>query len=532
MKPRRSGATPRSGPYLTRWSGSTPRSGPYLGGATLLALLALASSGALAASPYGPEGKSWTDPPLGEVLSSADVVAECRVVVGGQWRAEVELVRVLGASADSRASQGDVVTVEGHNAFEWNTAHYAMRADDSAILALSRSGDVYTLPTPSSGRFPVEHGRIVGRFGGAKFLVEIPLDAFRAALEAYFAEPLEATRRLGRLAASAALETRCLALVLLGELRPGAEDVAAALLEPLARDPNPALREVAAHALGRLGGPHAAKALASFLTDADPVVARAAALAVCEAKSSRGAIRELFAWLARSVADETSARRKEDIEAQGAVFRFLAEEDWEEEAGPEERAAVVRGLVEMIASGRTAVCIVAARALGMIGAKEAVPGLIRLLDAEDMRLREEARSALLMITVSPLAARRDEMTRWWHGHKDEPRRRWVARALALAERSLAVDTYEAGMTGMMILIASRDPLAPWTAGRAPRRRVRRAAALVLLLVRPRLGPEGPNEARGGTPVTTAVVRGRVPSRLLRSGHHVPQARAGGPGAIR
>ncbi|MHC4248424.1 MAG: HEAT repeat domain-containing protein [Planctomycetota bacterium] len=426
------------------------------------------------------QGQSWTDPSLGEILSTADLVAEVKVVLGGQWRAEVEVVRVLHKRGGAEAGAGDVIVVEGFNSFEWNTSYYALRADESVILALYhvppdekslKIGDArgtWTLPTPSSGRFPLEQGKVVGRFGKSDFLVEIAGDDFRSGLEAYFApDPKTAARRLAALLLSRALETRYLGVVLLGEVPAGAEDVAAELLGQIARDKNPALRESAAHALASVGGPHAARALVPYIKDADRRVSRSAALALTQANSSAGAAPALVDWLARSTAADPTrlpaAERRPEVQAQGEVFQFLAEGEWAREATGPEREHVTKALLEMVASGRAGVAVVAVRALGRAGAREAVSELVRLLDAEDTSLREEAKSALLMITLSPACARKEAFLEWWKLHGTEPRSAWVASALALVERFLGMQSYDGDMLGGMLIGASRDPRAPWAA---------------------------------------------------------------------
>jgi HEAT repeat protein len=434
------------------------------------------------------QGQSWTDPPLGEILSTADLVAEVKVVIGGQWRAEVEVLRVLkkraraGARSGGAADEliGDVIAIEGFNSFEWNTSYYALRADELAVLALYyvppgeadlKGGDArgtWALPTPSSGRFPVEHGKVIARFGKSDFLVEIESGDFRSGLEAYFApDPKLAARRLAALLLSRALETRYLGVVLLGELPPGGEDVAAELLGQIAKDANPALRESAAHALGGVGGPHASRALVPYMGDADRRVSRAASLALVKAKSSEGAAPALVEWLARSTGADPKrvpqTERTSEVQAQSAVFRFLAEGDWVREASAPEREKVTRTLLDMVASRRAAVAAVAVRALGRSGAREAVPEFVRLLDAEDTSLREEAKSALLAITLSPACSRRDAFLEWWKEHAEKPRSAWVAMALAYAERFLAMQTYDGDALGGMLIGASRDPRAPWAA---------------------------------------------------------------------
>jgi HEAT repeat protein len=435
------------------------------------------------------QGQSWTDPSLGEILSTADLVAEVKVVLGGQWRAEVEVVRVFrkrnssgrgGGGARPGDMVGDVILVEGFNSFEWNTSYYALRADESVILALYHvppdeealkiddARGTWTFPTPASGRFPLEQGKVVGRFGKSEFLVEIAGDDFRSGLEAYFApDPKTAARRLAALLLSRALETRYLGVVLLGEVPAGAEDVAAELLGQIARDKNPALRESAAHALAAAGGPHAARALVPYIKDADRRVSRTAALALTQAKSSAGAAPALVDWLARSTATDPTrlpaAERSPEVQAQGEIFRFLAEGEWAREATGDEREHVTRALLEMVASGRAGVAVVAVRALGRAGAREAVSELVRLLDAENTSLREEAKSALLMITLSPACARKEAFLEWWRLHGTDPRSAWVASALALVERFLGMQSYDGDMLAGMLIGASRDPRAPWAA---------------------------------------------------------------------
>jgi HEAT repeat protein len=427
---------------------------------------ALIASSALAASPYGFTGHSWDDPPLAEILQTVDVVCEVRCLVGGQWRGEVEPVRVF------RGRPSRVLTVEGINSHEWNTAYHALRADEREVLCLYRAaGDLYSLPTPSSGRFPVSHGKVLVRFGEGGFLVEVPADEFRAGLEAYFLSdsklegPRRAAEALKALLSTGGLEARYLAIELLGDLPPGAGEEATRLLAPLSRGPNPALREAAAKALGRVGGPGAAKALAAFVTDGDPVVAKAAALAVCETDAA-GAARELAAWLSRVSAEEESGRRsprKDDLEAQAKVFVFLAEGGWRKGAGPDEVRAVVRELVEMIASGRKSRARLAARVLGHLRAREAAPGLMRLLEAEDEDLRREAASALVAITLEPRAGDAEFVREWWAEHKDEPTGAWVKRALDAAREALAGGTYEGEVRARAIFAAARDPLGAWAA---------------------------------------------------------------------
>ncbi len=446
---------------------------------------AVAAAALLTASPASGavdylQGQSWADPSLGEILSTADLVAEVKVVLGGQWRAEVEVVRVFNKRGGAEASAGDVIVVEGFNSFEWNTSYYALRADESAVLGLYyvppseadlKGGDArgtWALPTPSSGRFPLEQGKIVGRFGKSDFLVEIEAGEFRSGLEAYFApDPKLAARRLAALLLSRTLETRYLGVVLLGELPGGAEDVAAELLGHIAKDANPALRESAAHALGGVGGPHAARALVPYMNDADRRVSRAASLALVKAKSSAGAAPALVEWLARSTGADPErvpqAERAAEVQAQSDVFRFLAEGDWTREASPPEREKVARTLLDMVASRRAVVAAVAVRALGRSGAREAVPELVRLLDAEDSSLREEAKSALLAITLSPACSRRDAFLEWWKVHSARPRSAWVASALSYAERFLAMQSYDGDALGSMLIGASRDPRASWAA---------------------------------------------------------------------
>ena len=182
----------------------------------LAILLFLVGSPALAAGPYGYTGRSWDDPPLRELLTQADLVAECRVLVAGQFRAIVRPVRVFKGEAQ------DAITVEGFNSYEWNTAYYTMREGDVMTLALFTPGGpdgTYTLAAPSAGRFPLDKGRVLARLGKAEFLVEIPADDFRSGVEAYFAdEKGGAARRLGEMLSSDSLETRYLAIILLGEL--------------------------------------------------------------------------------------------------------------------------------------------------------------------------------------------------------------------------------------------------------------------------------------------------------------------------
>jgi len=426
------------------------------------------------------QGQSWADPSLGEILSTADLVAEVRVVLGGQWQAEVLVARVFNRRGGPEVRAGDIIKIEGFNSFEWNTSYYAMRADESAFLALYhvppvdealQVGDergTWTLPTPSSGRFPLEKDKVVGRFGKSDFLVEIAGDDFRSGLEAYFAsEPRAAARRLAALLLSRSLETRYLGAVLLGELPPGAEDVAAELLGQIARDRNPALRESAAHALAAVDGPHASRALVPFMKDADRRVSRTAALAIAGMDSSSGAAPALVDWLARSTASDPerlpAAERDAEVKAQGGVFRFLAMGGWTREATEDERALVTKALLEMVASGRAGVAAVAVRALGWTGAREAVGELVRLFDAEDESLREEAKRALLMITLSPSCAHKNTFLEWWKEHSDEPRSVWAASALSYAERFLGAQSYEGDMLAGMLIEAARDPRAPWAA---------------------------------------------------------------------
>jgi HEAT repeat protein len=429
-----------------------------------IAAVLLASS-ALAANPYGYTGRSWDEPPLREVLAQADLVAECRVLVGGQFRAIVRPLRHFKGRVEG------AITVEGFNSYEWNTAYYTMRAGDTLVLALFKAGETYTLATPSSGRFPVEKGCVLARLGEAEFLVEIPADDFRAGVDAYFLQDAaDAARRLGEMLASDSLETRYLAIVLLGELRPETREIVAGLLAPLARDRNPAVREAAARSLGRAGGAEAARVLATFLTDADLAVAGAAAEAVAAAKSP-GAGRELVAWLSRvAVQEEIEAEQKDaaaggatqdDYRVQAEAFQFLADGEWLEGASDEERSAVTRGLVEMIASGGRGRATLAARVLGRLGAKEAVPELIRLLGAESERLRDEAGAALVAITLTPEAATRSRALRWWRRHKDEPRRKWVEQGLGRAADALRSGTYDGDAEGRLLVAVSRDPLAAW-----------------------------------------------------------------------
>jgi len=439
----------------------------------------LAASSASGAVDYL-QGQSWADPSLGEVLSTADLVAEVKVVLGGQWRAEVLVSSVFNRRGGAEVRAGDIIKIEGFNSFEWNTSYYAMRADESAFLALYhvppedealKLGDergTWTLPTPSSGRFPLEKGKVVGRFGKSDFLVEIAGDDFRAGLEAYFApEPRAAARRLAALLLSRSLETRYLGVVLLGELPPGAEDVAAELLGQIARDRNPALRESAAHALASVDGPHASRALVSYMKDADRRVSRTAALAITMMDSSAGAAPALVDWLARSTTSDPerlpAAERDAEVKAQGGVFRFLAMGEWAREATEKERALVTKALLEMVASGRAGVAAVAVRALGWTGAREAVPELVRLFDAEDESLCEEAKRALLMITLSPSCAHKDTFIEWWKEHSDEPRSVWAALALSYAERFLGAQSYEGDVLAGMLIEAARDPRAPWAA---------------------------------------------------------------------
>jgi len=450
-------------------TGAMPHRNVALATASFLLAAALQ---ALGASPYAWTGRSWEDPPLGDILSGADLVAEVKVLVGGQFRADARIVRVFRANPGESRAPLDVIPVEGFNSYEWNTAYYALREEESAILALFRAGRTWTLATPSSGRFHIDGARVLARFGRQEMLVEVPADDFRACLAAFCEDrPARAVSSLGELLERGALETRFVAIELLGALPPGEDRERTRILGALVREPNPVLREAAARALARVGGPDAARTLAAFVTDADRIVARAAVLAVCECGSS-GATRELVGWLERIVHEEDRGAAqgrplaKEDLDASARAFQFLASGKWLAPPEPLEREAVVRAMTEMIASGRTSRAKSAARVLGHIGAHEAVEDLLRLLDAQDPELREEAASALLAITLSPAAVSREGVSAWWREHKGTPRRRWIEEAHALAASALAERSYEGELLARMLLAISRDPLGPWAAREA------------------------------------------------------------------
>jgi HEAT repeat protein len=429
--------------------------------ATVLAML-LASHRGIGATPSGTTGQSWTDPPLGEILRTADLVAEVKVFIGGQFAAYVDVIRTFRGSVREKT-----VRIEGFNSYEWNTAYYSLREGESFVMALYRSGDVYCLATPSAGRFPMDNGRVIGKFGVGKFLVEIPGDDFREALTAFYrADPASAAGALGRLLQSGGIETSYFATVLQGELasmEPRAADEAVRALLGVARHDNSALREAAVASLGRIGTPTAATALAAFVTDAEWSVSLAAVRAVCKTGAA-GAGRELVAWLDRAALRDRKRTRRPDtdsLKAQGEVFQFLATGDWLKEAGDNERMAVVRGMIEIVASAEPARARVAARVLGRMGAVESIPSLALMLDAEDAQLREEAAGALTAITLSPEAVSKSRFAAWWQRHKDEPRRRWIAAGLELARASLAMNTYEGDSLGRALLAIAADPAAPW-----------------------------------------------------------------------
>lgn len=176
-----------------------------------------------------------------EYLPGVDCVFIGSVLEGGVNRA---LFKVETSFAGP--GEGEEVVVAGFNTVEFNSAHYRLeRGMKRLVFGYLVNGAVY-VPSPYSGCFPAEGGRVVlTPYRGAS-PTAVGEDTVVSLLSAFFEGGEAASRKLAAALESPAVEARYLALVLSGFVKSG--DLRPRVGEYL-KDDNPVLREAAAAAL-------------------------------------------------------------------------------------------------------------------------------------------------------------------------------------------------------------------------------------------------------------------------------------------
>ncbi|WP_447973407.1 HEAT repeat domain-containing protein [Nitrospira sp. Kam-Ns4a] len=218
--------------------------------------------------------------------------------------------------------------------------------------------------------------------------------------------------RLQEAAAARNPEERAAALRLLGDLR---DRRALPWLEAALSDEQPSVRGAAVAALGDLGQPEAAPGLVRLLSDPIPAVRAAAALGLGGLGTP-----ETISALKRALRDENPVVRAATVNAllqQGVPYDEVrtAVQDLTRHLDPGIRAAVARTLAkssrddagevsqllrQLIKDPLPRPRIAAARALGRVGGKEALPMLKEALLDQDDAVRATAGGAIARILRS------------------------------------------------------------------------------------------------------------------------------------
>ena len=404
---------------------------------------------------------SWEDPPLDEIAGASELVIEARVILGGQDQAELLVERTL------KGKSPPIITVAGFNSYEWNHAYYAMRPGERRILFLTRAGDIYCPPTPSSGNFPHSRGgkKVVGSISSPPLRFEIDRQVFVAAIETLLAMqagtlmPAAAADRFAELARNSDIERRYLGVVMLGAT--GAANTSAgidALVEALRTGTRP-LRIAACTSLGRLGErghsqaiPHLVRA-ATDRKRRNREVALAAAEAIVHLRPPRvaGALLDWVEYAGPLYAGEKrdSPVRLRYLRARRRVLGYVIET-----ATPR----LVPRLIDLIGAKDQVVARAVVIALGQLRDPRAVPALINLLEGDDWDLRSASAIALLLITLQREYNSPDAMRAWWRDHRGQKREQWVKEVIAAESRRVqAVISDDERRGAVLLLAATGDP---------------------------------------------------------------------------
>ena len=167
-------------------------------------------------------------------------------------------------------------------------------------------------------------------------------------------------------------------------------------------------------ALGRV----AEKPLLAALEDADPERRRAA-----------------VALLARLGDPATLPRLAARVHDEDAQVAAEARESLAAARGTPALPPLVADLRRVLASGRPAKAIPAARALGRLGDADSVPELIHLLD-HGGALADASSDALTRITLQRLGSDPVRWIAWWREWRAAPRSSWLLQALVSPDRDL------------------------------------------------------------------------------------------------
>lgn len=265
----------------------------------------------------------------------------------------------------------------------------------AAIKALGRTGDRSVIPAlerAQSDELPIVRVAALGAL-------------FRMGRK-------EAWDRLLRAAEALNPEERAAALRVMGELKEAR--AYPVLLEAMTYQ-QPSVRGAAAQALGMLAKPEAAASLRKSLQDPVPAVRATAALSLAElgSKESVSALRQVLADSSPMVQAKAAAallRLNEPYESVAPVIRKLTQQNdpgvraesakaLGSAAGANAREAV-EALRTLLVDALPLPRMVAARSLGHIGTREAVPILKAALKDQDEAVRATAGGALARILTS------------------------------------------------------------------------------------------------------------------------------------
>jgi HEAT repeats len=374
----------------------------------------------------------WEDPDLPDAVSLADliVLAEAGEVSS---RGVVYHVETVLKGPDRG---GDAIVVTGLHHPSLSERPPVESGDRAYLLLLGNpGGDVFTTPTPTFGRFPLQDDQVVAPVLDSFVRMRLPDPYFRALISGLMSGRHDrlADDAIETLSGQATATETYLALMVLSEFarRTDLEPVAAVLTQDRFHTASTfKVRMATARALGRVGGPDTIEPLLAMAEDPDEVAAVRSTAITALARSLSGLrgfpeFRDAIERLAALGLDASSRpihfggandpRTNELPSILDAVLRTLSLLRAEIGARPALRALEREDDIDAVIAGLTYFS-----ALGDSDHAGGIAMRMREPDAEDAYLNRLFSSTLEGLTGENLGETRQAWVDWWQAESLEP----------------------------------------------------------------------------------------------------------------